>query len=249
MNLCSAEDERTSKPMTVLLPVRFTSKDGTGHEYAALDLLPEKSALLLVDCDGDCGEACNQVINDHIAPALQAARAVGIKGVYVYGDGRLPDGANSRASEYHHTRRGRRPHKASWRPRSPVWTASIEPRSDEPLIGKMAQNAFVGTTLYIYLRSHDINTLLTGGFSFKSCLFYTINGAFERNHRIVFLRDGTDPVGTNEFADTLDSTLPAGGWVRTVLTRLIEDHLGYTSTCEELIRSCEDSRKASQAVG
>ena len=77
------------------------------------------------------------------------------------------------------------------------------------------------------------------GFRFKSCLFYTIVGAFERNYRIVFLRDGTDPIGAIEFPDTLDTALPAGGWVRTVLTRLIGDHLGYTSTCEEFVRSCE----------
>ena len=29
-------------------------------------------------------------------------------------------------------------------------------------------------------------------------------GAFEREYRVVFLRDGTDPVGTNEFQDTIN---------------------------------------------
>ena len=39
--------------------------------------------------------------------------------------------------------------------------------------------------------------------------------------------------------DTQDSSLPEGGWVRLVLTRLIEDHLGYSSTCQELVNACE----------
>lgn len=219
----------------ISLPIRFTSNDGTGSLFDTLVLLPSNSALLLVDCDGDCGEAGNKVINENIAPALQTARSVGIRPIFIYGDGWLPDGANSRAAEYHRTRRGHPPHQEQWRPGNPAWAESIAPLDGEPLIGKKAQNAFVGTYLDIYLRTHNIDTLLLVGFSFKSCLFYTTIGAFERNYRAVFLRDGTDPPGTNEFADTVDANLSEGGWVRNILTRLIEDHLGYSSTCAQLI--------------
>jgi len=222
----------------VILPVRFTANEGVGHQFDTLMLTPSTSALLLVDCDADCGPAGNRVIAAKISPALRAARSIGITPIFIYGDGWLPDGVNSRAGEYHRIRRGHPPHQEAWRPAIPNWTASIAPRADEPIIGKKAQNAFVGTYLDIYLRSHNINTLLLVGFSFKSCLFYTSIGAFERNYRVVLLRDGTDPPGTNEFADTVDASLAEGGWVRTILTRLIEDHLGYSSTCTELIAAC-----------
>jgi hypothetical protein len=81
-------------------------------------------------------------------------------------------------------------------------------------------------------------SMVMAGFRFKSCLFYTAVGAFERNYRAILLRDGTDPPGSNEFADTVDASLPGGGWVRTILTRFLEDHLGYSSTCAELIAAC-----------
>jgi hypothetical protein len=56
---------------------------------------------------------------------------------------------------------------------------------------------------------------------------------------VVFLRDGTHLPGENEFRDTVNEDLPEKGWVCLVLTRLIEDHLGYSSTCTELIHACQ----------
>ncbi len=224
-----------------ILPIRFTSNNGVGHSFDTLVLSPTSSAFLLVDCDGDCGELCNKVIDDTISPSLQAARSIGIKPIFIYGDGWLPDGLNSRASEYHRTRRGHSPHQENWHPSHPTWAESIKPIDGEPLIGKKAQNAFVATYLDMYLRSHNIDTLLLVGFSFKSCLFYTMVGAFERNYRVVFLRDGTNPPGTNEFVDTIDIHLTEGGWVRAILTRLIEDHLGYSSTCKEFVQTYEQT--------
>jgi nicotinamidase-related amidase len=225
----------------ITLPVRFTSNNGVGHISDTIVLAPGNSALLLVDCDGDCGELCNRVIHESISPALRAARLSGIIPIFIYGDGWLPDGANSLAAEYHRTRRGLPAHQEPWRPYTPTWIEAIEPIAGEPLIGKKAQNAFVGTYLDIYLRSHNNDTLLLAGFSFKSCLFYTAVGAFERNYRAILLRDGTNPPGNNEFADTVAASLPEGGWVRTILTRQIEDHLGYSSTCAEFVAACRSA--------
>ena len=98
---------------------------------------------------------------------------------------------------------------------------------------------FIGTDLDTSLRGLGVDTLLAVGFSFKSCLFQTLVNAFQHDYRVVFLRDGTDPPGTNEFPDTGTDLLPDRGWVRLVLTRLIEDHLGYSSTCKELVDMCE----------
>jgi len=165
-------------------------------------------------------------------------RSIGMKAVFVYGEDRIIAPA-SRPAEYHELRRGRPLHDQSIRPSQPKWADCIAPLTDEPLIAKRSQNAFVGTQLDSWLRSWQIETLITVGFSFKSCLFYTIVGAFEREYRVVFLRDGTDPPGTNEFKDTINPNIDDGGWVRLILTRLIEDHLGYSSTTSHLINACE----------
>jgi nicotinamidase-related amidase len=111
----------------------------------------------------------------------------------------------------------------------------------EPIIEKCGQNGFRESSLDFFLRTNGIETLLCAGFSFKSCLFYTMVGAAEHNYRVVFLRDGTHLPGENEFGDTINDQLEEKGWVRLVLTRLIEDHLGYSSTCEELVRACKAS--------
>jgi hypothetical protein len=68
----------------ITLPIRFTSNDGVGHLSDTIVLAPGNSALLLVDCDGDCGERCNRVIHDHISPALRAARLAGIQPIFIY---------------------------------------------------------------------------------------------------------------------------------------------------------------------
>jgi nicotinamidase-related amidase len=219
------------------LSVRFTGRQEDQPEFTTLNLTTDRTALLLVDCNGDCGAACNTVIRTNIAPTLQATRLAGIRGVFIYNEEPIV-GPASRPSEYHELRRGKPLPKQSLRPVQPKWADCIAPYKDEPTIAKRSQNAFVGSYLDSYLRSWKIETLIAVGFSFKSCLFYTLIGAFERGYRVVLLRDGTDPIGTNEFPDTIEPNLAAGGWVRLVVTRLIEDHLGYSSTCEELIRAC-----------
>ena len=223
--------------MNVRLPVRFTGSDESQPAWATLELPADHTAFLLVDCDGDCGDACNAVIQANIAPALRAARSIGIKGVFTYGEDRIL-GPASRPAEYHELRRGCPLHPQTLRPRQPEWAECIAPLESEPIIAKRTQNAFVGSQLDSWLRSWQIDTLIMVGFSFKSCLFYTMTGAFEREYRVVFLRDGTDPPGTNEFRDTVSPGLDDGGWTRLVLTRLIEDHLGYSSTTGEWIAAC-----------
>lgn len=224
--------------MEITLPLRFTGTAETTYESTAITLDTGQIAFLLVDCDGDCGPLCNVVIENQIAPTLQAIRAAGIKAVFLYGEP-LPDGPRSIPGELHWTRRDEKQPKVPWKPSHPTWSASIAPKDDEPTIAKSAQSGFVNTCLDRYLRAWGIDTIIAVGFSFKSCLFYTLVGAFDHNYRVIFLRDGTDPPGTNEFPDTIAPRLAEKGWVRLVLTRLIEDHLGYSSTCEEIITACK----------
>jgi len=227
--------------MEIRAPVRFTSTTATLVEYKTISLKTDTTAFLLIDCDGDCGPSCNQVIEKYIAPTLQAVRTVGIKPIFLYGEP-LPDGPHSKPGEIHWTRRDERQPPVPWNPIQPSWSPYIRPNQGEPTIAKSAQSGFVNTYLDRYLRAWGIETILAVGFSFKSCLFYTLVSAYEHNYRVIFLRDGTDPLGTNEFPDTVDPSIPEKGWVRLVLTRLIEDHLGYSSTCDEIIAACHSAR-------
>ena len=220
------------------LPVRFTGDQVREYVHTTLPLVPEKTAFRLVDCDGDCGPPCNSVVESRIAPALAACRSIGVRPVYLYNEP-WQDESQEMFREVHYTRRGRSlaPGVSDLTP--PSWAESVRPRQGDLVLGKTEQSGFVRTDLDASLRDHGVGTLLAVGFSFKSCLFQTLVSAFQHDYRVVFLRDGTDPQGTNEFPDTQDSSLPEGGWVRLVLTRLIEDHLGYSSTCQELVDMCE----------
>ena len=224
--------------MKMHLPVRFTGDRVQEFACTTLPLNPEKTAFLLIDCDGDCGPSCNPVVESHIAPALAACRSIGVRPVYLYNES-WPNGAQDMVHEIHYTRRGRPFSPSVSVPAPPGWANSIKPRQGDLVIGKTGQSGFIGTDLDRSLRDFRVDTLLAVGFSFKSCLFHTLVTAFQHNYRVVFLRDGTDPQGTNEFPDTKDDSLPAKGWVRLVLTRLIEDHLGYSSTCQEVVDWCE----------
>ena len=223
--------------MMLQLPVRFTGDHVQESAFTALRIDPEKTGFVLIDCDGDCGPACNAVIASRIAPALAACRSVGIRPIYLY-NRPWPDGSQDVVHELHYKRRGRPSRSGVPAPAMPRWADSIKPRQGDLVIGKRGQSGFIGTDLDQSLRDRGIDTLLAVGFSFKSCLFYTLVNAFQYNFRVVFLRDGTDPQGTNEFPDTKDDAVPDGGWVRLVLTRLIEDHLGYSSTCREVADAC-----------
>ena len=226
--------------MKLQLPVRFTGDKAEQHAYSTLPLEPTKTAFLLVDCtfDNPPESGVGQVLRKIIAPTLAAVRTVGMPVVFIYGGDHLLHSTVN--TELHRTRRGRTGVPKPWAPTTPQWVPGVEPQPTDVVIEKNGQNAFRATSLDFCLRTMAIDTLLCVGFSFKSCLFYTLVGAFEHNYRAIFLRDGTHPFGENEFPDTVNSTLEEKGWVRLVLTRLIEDHIGYSSTCAELAAACLD---------
>ena len=55
---------------TAPLPVRFEGSS----PGASLTLDPSRTALMVVDCDGDLGAARNAVVEERIAPALRRRR-------------------------------------------------------------------------------------------------------------------------------------------------------------------------------
>src|SRR5262249_6504569 len=64
-------------------------------------------------------------------------------------------------------------------------------------------------------------------------------GARHHNYRVILLRDCTTPPGSGEFADTLDTANPEGGWMRFVFLRQFETNIGYTSTSSEFTRAVD----------
>lgn len=224
--------------MILELPVRFTGDADALHEWTTLHIEIPKTAFLLVDCtfENPPESGVGQVIRQILVPTLAVVREVGIKPVFLYGGDR--GAPHAIESELHGTRRCQTRKVSPWPLPTPEWVPGLAPQEGDAVIEKCGQNGFRATQLDAYLRAHGIETLLCAGFSFKSCLFYTLVGAFEHNYRVVFLRDGTHPLGENEFPDTRNKALEEKGWVRLVLTRLIEDQLGYSSTCAELIQAC-----------
>lgn len=221
----------------VSLPVQFRDDHLIKHQTLQLGI--EKTAFVLIDCtfENRPESGVGRVLRQTIAPTLAAVRSVGMPVVFIHG-GEHGD-PRSMFTEVHRSRHGKPHTPRAWQPEVPVWVPGVEPTAEDVIIEKNGQSGFRGTHLDHCLRSMGIETLICVGFSFKSCLFYTMVGAFEHNYRVVFLRDGTHPLGENEFEDTLDERLPEKGWVRVVLTRLIEDHLGYSSTCDELRAACK----------
>jgi nicotinamidase-related amidase len=234
--------------MKLELPVRFTNETGAGHLYTTLELEVEQTALLLVNCtfDNPPESPVGQVIRQVVAPTAAAVRATGMPILFLYGDDHYAP--HSLNQELHATRRGKERDAIPWPAPAPVWVPGVEPEPGDWVLSKCGQNGFRGTGLDYCLRTNGITTLLCAGFSFKSSLFYTMVGAADHNYRVIFLRDGTHPPGENEYPDTHNDELAEQGWVRLVLTRMIEEHLGYSSTCEQLCHACAHYREGQQRL-
>jgi len=81
------------------------------------------------------------------------------------------------------------------------------------------------------------------GYSRRACLHYTCAEAVGRNYRVILLRDCSNAPGEIEMPDTLDDSLPEGGWINRITLRNFEHLIGYTSTAAEFIQSCENLKQ------
>lgn len=208
-----------------------------GHAYADLEVELERTAFLIVD--SDCGTG-NEYVERGIAPALAAARGVGMRVVYIHNDFSLADEPGSIKRELHGTRWGdaqaaHRP-PPSRQPLKPNYSPSIQPLLHEPDFPKREWSGFHDTQVDYHLRCYDIKNLIATGFSQRACLYQTLAGAVEHNYRVVLLRDCTFSV---EYPDTVDPNLPEGGWLRKIMFRNFEHIIGYTSTSAEFAAACQ----------
>lgn len=227
------------------LPVRWWGGAGyyrdemqeDGHCYGQLELELERTAFLIVD--SDCGEG-NPYVEQGIAPALAAARQLGMRVLYIHNDFSLVDEPGSIKREIHGSRWG--DETAAERtspprqPKRPNYSPSIQPLPHEPDFPKREWSGFHETHVDYHLRCHDVKNLIAVGFSQRACLYLTLAGAVEHNYRVVLLRDCTHSA---EYPDTVDESLPEGGWLRKIMFRNFEHIIGYTSTSAELVAACE----------
>ena len=174
------------------LPVRWYSNE---TRYGELDLEMKRTAFMIVD--SDCGSG-NEYVEKGIAPALAAARGIGMKVVFIHNDFSLVDEPGSIKREIHGTRWGNteaatKPPPSARLPLNPNYSPSIQPLPHEPDFPKREWSGFHQTHVDYHLRCYDIKTLIAVGFSQRACLYQTLAGAVEHNYRVVML-NGTVPI-------------------------------------------------------
>ncbi len=206
-----------------------------------VELQTERTAFLLVDCTDNQRGVRLEVVRTAIGPALQAARAAGIRPVYLYESGHGTGGPADVLREL----TGGQVLPGGWKAAQASFDPAIAPFPDEPVLGKWHSDGFAEGHVDYYLRTWSIDTVVAVGFRLPFCLFQTCLGARTRNYRVILLRDCTCPPGSIESAETRDAQNPEGGWTRYVFLRWFEQLTGCTSTSAEFLAACASAGKIS----
>lgn len=244
----------------VHLPVRYYRTypvdSPLGHAREVIELDPARTVFLLIDVygvgyDSPVGDsdldvpafyrdqvmANREIVIDHIVPAKDAAKRLGLPIVY------LSNHLSPMLNEESEWRKlSLRVHNIdvleNWREPNQILAYSniIAPQPGEHEVRKQMYSGFFETRLDSLLRSLDAYTLVTVGFDSRICLASTTIDAMYRNYRVVVLRDaiGTSPQSTGEGPETSDSGPSALDAVR-----FIETNIGYTATSTQWIEACE----------
>jgi nicotinamidase-related amidase len=246
------------------IPVRyyrpFPLENPLGHEPGIVEADPAHTAFLLVDVylparlqggletlSREDYEAKKRIVLDHIAPALVAAREIGLPIAYVANSApriaveRSTFGAHLAAVgtdfltefaeesvdplEYH---------------QGPVMCLSyrdaIAPQPGDYYIRKHVYSGFYGTRLESLLRHLDIDTLVAVGFRLDACLGSTLMDASYRNFNVILLRDCTLACDTPDEQPSRAYTSRMTLWYETMI--------GPTSISAAFIAACQDSDPA-----
>ncbi|HEY0616785.1 MAG TPA: isochorismatase family cysteine hydrolase [Kribbella sp.] len=248
----------------VHLPARYYRtypvESPLGHTEETLELDPARTVFLLVDVYGlgfdgsgpddtagsdlpafyrDQAIASRETVRNHIVPAKQAAKRLGLPIVYL--TNHLSPGLNENSEWRNLTMRVHNIDVLeSWREPNQILAHSdvVAPQPGEYLIKKQLYSGFFETQLDSLLRSLDAYTLITVGFDSRICLATTVTEAMYRNYRVVVLRDavGTSPYSTGEDAETGN-----GEWSAPGAIRFIETNVGYTATSSQWIAACDEA--------
>jgi nicotinamidase-related amidase len=225
-----------------------------GHEQALLSADPAHTVFLAVDIylpPMQVGldtlsradyEAKDRIAREHIAPALAAARGIGLPIVYVansapriavdrseFGKQLAAVGTNF-ALEF--AEENVDPIEFKRGPtQSLVYPEPIAPQQNDYYVRKHAYSGFYATRLEPLLRNLDVHTIIAVGFRLDGCLGTTLMDAHFRNFQMVLLRDCTIAYDTPEEQATRAFTKRMILWYEILI--------GPTCTSAEFIRACE----------
>jgi len=236
-----------------------------GHAERELVLDTAETAFLVVDVYGlgfdpeplSAGDkwivspqytaALKEIVVNHIRPALDAARAVGLPIVYVSNS--APRIALSRSAYWEqkwdtlHVDKDQLYAEENVDPReyhqgpSDVlkYSKIIAPREGDHYIRKHVHSGFFDTRLDTLLRNLDCKTLVCVGFALDMCLGTTMIDALWRNYRVLLLRDCT-------YAIEIPGIDEPGSWTNRWIL-YTECAIGYTTTSESWIAACNTAQK------
>jgi nicotinamidase-related amidase len=219
-----------------------------GYAEEVLDLDLDRTVFLIIDVyglgyDSEDGsdsdveipefyssmyEKNRSIIRNHIVPAKQAAKRIGLPVVYL--TNKLRPGLTEN-SEWR--KLSLRVHGIdvleSWKEPNDVLSFSkiVAPEAGEYLIPKQLYSGFFETQLDSLLRSLDAYNLVCVGFDSRICLGTTVIDAMYRNYRVIVLRDS---IGTVEEPETAPEE-----WAGFMATRFIETNVGYTTTSADWV--------------
>lgn len=227
------------------LPVRYYRDFDPHHDHVVEELLikSEETAFLLIDVDGLRDPAFKDHARASIAPALKAARELGLLIVYVHNDWRLASDFATVAWEVWRKTKQLSPEK--WQRGTsftPDYLRELEPREHEANFPKWSWSGFHQTALDQHLRGNEIRNLIAVGYNLRACVYQTLVDAVARNYRVVALRDATK---ASEMPDTRDERLEEGGWMTRIFVRQIEHLLGQTATVADFTAACDVAKMTS----
>ncbi|MDA0746284.1 MAG: cysteine hydrolase [bacterium] len=221
-----------------------------GYASEELEFKLEETAFLMVDVygkgyDDDCdlGDAPElyraavqrnkDIVVDHIRPAKDAARAVGLPVIYL--NNYLAPSTNEHTEWRNMSIRtcGIDVLEA-WQEPNDVLSFSkvIAPEEGDHFIQKQMYSGFFETHLDSLLRSLSVRNLVVVGFDLRICLGTTVTDAMYRNYRVAVLRDCCS---TTEYPET-----EAEQWATWLGVRFVEANVGYTSTSEAFVLACKE---------
>ncbi len=205
----------------------FMLIDVYGLGYSPGEPEPDRPALFYIGST----EVERRVMVDHVAPALEAARRIGLPIIYVNNANQMVAAQESEFGSVLVRTHGLTVEER-WES-DPVefrFSKVVEPKPGEYLVRKQMYSGFFETCLETLLRNLRIKNLVVVGFAANACLQGTLNDALYRNYRTVLLRDCTAAM---EYHDTMEEQL-----ITRYIVRHVEAFLGYTSTSKDFVRSC-----------
>lgn len=248
---------------------RYPVNQPLGHAEKELTIRPEDTAFVLVDVYGEgfddspahnpdasgVGERVpidlntkRRIIQDHLTPALRAARSAGLPVIYVSNSAPRVSLASSTYWEQkwdtlhldkneYFAEEGVDPREYHFGgPEVLRYSKSVAPRDGDYYVRKHVHSGFFATRLDTLLRNLGTRNLVFVGFALDECVGTTMIDALWRNYRVILLRDCT-------YASEITGVDEPGTWT----TRWIlytECSIGYTTTSSEWVEACSSLSQA-----